>query len=183
MVVAPERVSRFLSFLLRHNPKQYSLQFDRQGFVPLSQLLALVQERFEGVTAAEVQNVITESDKKRFELIDGKVRATYGHSVPVELGLEPVVPPAELYYGTARDLAHNMLRAGLGPRDRQHVYLTESWAEALAVGRRKDPLPAVLVVSSLLAHGDGIRFYRSGKLYLTDQIPARFLSLREEAKT
>ena len=183
MVVAPERVSRFLSFLLRHNPKQYSLQFDRQGFVPLSQLLALVQERFEGVTAAEVQNVITESDKKRFELIDGKVRATYGHSVPVELGLEPVVPPAELYYGTARDLALSMLRAGLEPRDRQHVYLSASWAEALAVGRRKDPLPAVLVVSSLLAHGHGIRFYRAGKLYLTDQIPAQFLSLREEAKT
>ena len=182
-MVAPERISRFLSFLLRHNPKQYSLQFDRQGFVPLSQLLATVQERFEGVTASELQDVIAESDKKRFELVDGKVRATYGHSVPVELGLEPVVPPAELYYGTARDLALNTLRAGLTPRDRQHVYLSASLEEALAVGQRRDPLPAVLIVASLSAHSDGIRFYRSGKLYLTDQIPARFLSLWEEAKT
>ena len=181
-MVPPERVSRFLSFLLRHNPKQYSLQFDRQGFVPLSQLLAMVQERFDGVTVSELQDVIAESDKKRFELVDGKVRATYGHSVPVELGLEPVVPPAELYYGTARDLALNMLRAGLTPRDRQHVYLSALLEEALAVGRRRDPLPAVLIVRSLSAHSVGIRFYCSGKLYLTDQIPAQFLSLWEEAQ-
>jgi putative RNA 2'-phosphotransferase len=179
-VVAAERISRFLSFLLRHNPKEYSLQFDRQGFVPWSQLLATVQERFEGVTETELENVVKGSDKKRFELVDGKVRATYGHSVPVELDLEPVQPPAQLYHGTARDLALNMLREGLKPRDRRHVYLSASVEQALAVGKRRDPLPAVLIVAAGSAYSDGIRFYSSGNLFLTDQVPARFLSLWEQ---
>lgn len=34
--------------------------------------------------------VVIGSDKQRFELKDGKVRATYGHSFPVDLALEPV---------------------------------------------------------------------------------------------
>ena len=59
--------------------------------------------------------MVTESEKKRFELRDDTVRATYGHSFPVDLGLEPVEPPAELYYGTARDLAQSILHKGLEP--------------------------------------------------------------------
>jgi putative RNA 2'-phosphotransferase len=182
-VVAPERISRFLSFLLRHNPKQYALQFDRQGFVPWSQLLATVQKRFEGVTETQLRSVIAEYDKKRFELVDGKVRATYGHSVPVEQDLEPVLPPAQLYHATARDSALNILRQGLKPRDRHHVYLSTSTEEAMAVGKRRDPLPAVLMVASQSADFDGVQFYHSGNLYLTDQVPAQLLSRWRSQKT
>ncbi|HZH82713.1 MAG TPA: RNA 2'-phosphotransferase, partial [Phototrophicaceae bacterium] len=115
--------------------------------------------------------------KKRFELEGDKVRATYGHSFPVDLGQQMVQPPDRLYYGTARDLAQSMLRNGLKPRDRQYVHLSISAEEAESVARRHDPTPTVIVVQARAAHDEGVRFYRSGPLFLTENVPARFLSL------
>jgi putative RNA 2'-phosphotransferase len=186
-MIAPERISRFLSFLLRHNPTDYALQFDRQGFVAWNELFAKVQERFatvtEPVTEQEVLSVIESSDKKRFEFVQGRVRATYGHSFPVDLELERVDPPDRLYHGTARDLARNILRDGLKPRDRHHVYLSESLEEAMTVGRRRDPIPAILVVDARAAHMEGVRFYNSGNLFLVESVPARFLTLWQKPRS
>ena len=85
-MVFPERLSRFLSFLLRHKPDGYPLTIDERGFVSLEQLVETVQDRLPGVTQEELLSVVEESDKKRFEFQNGKVRATYGHSFSVDLG-------------------------------------------------------------------------------------------------
>jgi putative RNA 2'-phosphotransferase len=177
-LVTAERISKFLSYLLRHRPKEYPLSFDREGFVPWNELFAMVEQRFAEASEDEVLTVIRHSDKRRFEFKDGKVRATYGHSFPVDLGLEPVAPPPELYYGSARDLAESIVRSGLKPRDRQFVHLSASFEEALAVGKRRDPTPAVIVVDALGASGAGVTFYSSGPLFLTSHVPAKFLCLR-----
>jgi len=177
-LIPPERISRFLSYLLRHRPKEFPLAFDRQGFVAWSEIVDLVQERFFDATEQEVRAVVTESEKKRFELSEDKVRATYGHSFPVDLGLEPVQPPAELYYGTARDLAQSILRDGLKPRDRQFVHLSASLEEAEAIAKRRDPAPAIVAVDTHAARQAAVAFYRSGPLFLAENVPPRFLSLK-----
>src|SRR5689334_2442147 len=112
----PERISRFLTYLLRHRPQEYPLVFDRRGFADWRDVVELVQERFYDVAEDDIRAVVTDAQKQRFELQDEKVRATYGHSFPVELGDETAAPPAKLYCGTARDLAQSMLRHGLKPR-------------------------------------------------------------------
>jgi putative RNA 2'-phosphotransferase len=89
-----------------------------------------------------------------------------------------VEPPETLYYGTARDLAQSMLRNGLKPRDRQYVHLSISAEEAESVARRHDPMPAVIAVQARAAHEGGTRFYRSGPLFLTENVPPRFLSVK-----
>ena len=178
-MVPPESISRFLSFVLRHRPADYPLRFDRQGFVSWDELFQTVKARFPDITEAELVGVIEKSDKRRFERRDDKARATYGHSFHVDLGLESVEPPPRLYHGTARDLAETVLREGLKPRGRQHVHLSPSVEEAIAVGQRRDPSPTVLVVDSQAAHAAGISFYSSGPLFLCQEVPARFLSLLE----
>jgi putative RNA 2'-phosphotransferase len=178
-LIPPERISRFLSYLLRHRPKEYPLAFDRHGFVAWSKIVDLIQERFFDATEQEIRAVVTESEKKRFELRDDKVRATYGHSFPVDLGLEPVEPPAELYYGTARDLAQSILHKGLKPRDRQFVHLSASLEDAEAVGKRRDPAPAIVVVDTRAAREADVVFYRSGSLFLAENVPPQFLSLKQ----
>ncbi len=177
-MIPPQRLSRFLSFLLRHRPTDYPLAFDRHGFVPLEQVLEVVQERYDDATEQDVLTVIAGGEKKRFELCDDKVRATYGHSFPVDLGLEPAEPPLELYYGAARDLAQSILRDGLKPRDRRYVHLSASLEEAEAVGRRRDPTPAVIVVDTRAARQANIAFYPSGPLFLAENVPPQFLSLK-----
>jgi putative RNA 2'-phosphotransferase len=178
-LIPPQRLSRFLSYLLRHRPKEYPLAFDRYGFVAWREVVELVQERYDEATEDDICAVINAGEKKRFELRDDKVRATYGHSFPVDLGLEPVEPPGELYYGTARDLAHSILRAGLKPRERRYVHLSASLEEAEAVGKRRDPLPAIIVVDTGAARQANIVFYSSGPLFLTDNVPPQFLSLKQ----
>lgn len=176
----PERISRFLSYLLRHRPKEYPIAFDRYGFAPWSEVIDIVSERFQEVTEEQICAVVAGSEKQRFELKDGKVRATYGHSFPVDLGLEPVEPPPQLYYGTARDLAQSILRKGLRPRDRQYVHLSSSATEAIAVGRRRDPTPAIIVVYAMAASAEGVRFFASGPLFLAESVPSKFLSMDQK---
>lgn len=175
-----ERISRFLSYLLRHRPKEYPISFDRHGFAPWTDVVDTVRERFQEVIEEQIHSVIDGSDKKRFELKEGKVRATYGHSFPVDLGLEPVEPPPQLYFGTARDLAQSILRKGLRPRDRQYIHLSPSVSEAIAVGKRRDPAPAIIVVDSLAAYAEGVRFFASGPLFLAENVPPNFLSLDQK---
>ncbi len=174
----PERISRFLTYLLRHRPEEYPLVFDERGFVEWGDIVEIVQERYYDVTEEQIRAVVTDSEKKRFELQEGKVRATYGHSFAIELGDQAVEPPPELYYGTARDLAQSMLRGGLKPRDRQYVHLSVSAEEAESVAKRHDPAPAIIIVDAQSAHREGVRFYQSGPLFLVENVPAKFLSLR-----
>jgi putative RNA 2'-phosphotransferase len=180
VLVPSERLSRFLSFLLRHRPADYPLHFDKQGFVDWDELMRAIQGRFPEIAEKEISDIIENSDKRRFELREGKVRATYGHSFPVDLGLESVDPPSHLYHGTARDLAQSILREGLRPRGRQYVHLSASIEEAIEVGKRRDPSPSIVVVDSKAAHANGVVFYSSGSLFLAKEVPAIFLSLREK---
>lgn len=178
MALAPERLSRFLTFLLRHRPKEYPLTIDREGFAPWQEVVDMVQERFYDATEEQIRTLIDGAEKKRFEIRGDKVRATYGHSFPVDLGTTEEAPPAQLFYGAARDLAQSMLRNGLKPRDRQYVHLSVTADEAESVARRHDPAPAIIIVDAQTAHAEGIRFYASGPLFLVEQVPAKFLSLR-----
>lgn len=178
-MISPERISRFLTFLLRHQPREYPLVFDKRGFVDWRDLVEIVQERFYEVTEEEIRAVVTDSEKQRFELKDDKVRATYGHSFPIDLESEAAEPPERLYYGAARDLARSMTRNGLRPRDRKYIHLSVSVQDAESVARRHDPAPAVIVVSAQAAHAEGVRFYRAGPLFLAEHVPAKFLSLRQ----
>jgi|SRR6185369_2786101 putative RNA 2'-phosphotransferase len=179
-MVPLDRLSRFLSFLLRHRPPDYPLDFDRQGFVPWSALLACVKARFPDATEEDIRGIVSGSDKQRFELRGDRMRATYGHSFAVDLGGESIAPPEKLYFGTARDLAQSVLRDGLKPRGRAYVHLSADLDDAVAVGRRRDPIPAVVVIAARDAHESGIEFFSSGPVYLAAIIPPEFLSLKTD---
>ena len=139
MALAAERLSRFLTFLLRHKPKDYPLAIDSEGFALWQDVVDLVQQRFFDVTEGQMRALIAGAEKKRFEILGDKVRATYGHSFPVDLGGSLAEPPAELYFAAARDLAESMLQRGLEPRDRQYVHLSVTAEEAESVARKNSP--------------------------------------------
>ena len=60
----------------------------------------------------------------------------------------------------------------------RHALKTYPVEEAQGVARRHGASRAVLVVNAKAAHAEGVRFYRSGPLYLVENVPAKFLSLR-----
>ncbi|GGS26764.1 RNA 2'-phosphotransferase [Deinococcus knuensis] len=82
-------LSRRLSYLLRHAPHEAGLTLAPGGWVPLAPLLPHLN-----VTRPQIEAVVVGSDKGRFSLRGDHIRANQGHSVPVDLQLEPATPPA-----------------------------------------------------------------------------------------
>jgi RNA:NAD 2'-phosphotransferase (TPT1/KptA family) len=95
MAVNPTQLSKFLSFVLRHQPDAIGLSLDQQGWASVDDLIAKGNAGGTHFSREDLLRVIETSDKKRFSLSnDGqRIRAAQGHSVTVELGLSPQEPP------------------------------------------------------------------------------------------
>ena len=85
--------SKCLTYLLRHSDLP-----DRNGWVRVDVLLNEMS-----ITLPILQGIVAEDTKGRFEFSEDEssVRALYGHSIDVDLGLEATTPPVILYHGTA----------------------------------------------------------------------------------
>lgn len=169
------RLSKRMSYFLRHHPEEAGLEPDAHGFVPLGALA-----RACAATPERVREVARRDPKGRFEVQAHSIRAVYGHSYEVLPPGEPCVPPDTLYHGTPRRSVPAILREGLRPMDRQMVHLSPTVEQAREVGRRRDAKPAVLVVDAEGASRAGIDFRRAGEVYLAEYIPPEFISIFEE---
>ncbi|MFI6922917.1 RNA 2'-phosphotransferase [Nonomuraea spiralis] len=171
------RVSKYLARHLRHDPGRIGLTLDAAGWVPVDDLLAAASAHGFPITPDELRQVVAANDKRRYALEDGRIRASQGHSVPVELGLPAVEPPAYLYHGTVGRFVAAIRREGLRPMGRHHVHLSPDRETAVRVGARRG-VPVVLVVAAGDLHAIGHRFLRSANnVWLTDHVPPTHLHL------
>src|SRR4051794_6972565 len=97
------KISKFLSYVLRHRPDEIGLTLDANGWTPVSELIAKARDASVDLSEDIIREVVRTSDKQRFALSeDGtRIRANQGHSVEVDLQLEPTQPPDFLFHGTA----------------------------------------------------------------------------------
>ena len=144
------RVSKYLSFVLRHQPEAIGLKLDEQGWVSVEQLIANTTDFV--LTEELVKLVVETNDKQRFalDMASNKIRANQGHSIDVDLALEPMAPPDVLLHGTAERFIEAILLQGLTKQKRHHVHLSESESVASAVGKRYGKLERVYLCSAIL---------------------------------
>lgn len=170
--------SKRLSLVLRHRPDSIGITLDDNGWVEIPALLSALTERGTAITRDDLLRVVANNDKQRFELDASadRIRARQGHSVEVELALDPVAPPAVLYHGTPRRNLDSILSTGLDRRQRHHVHLSADIETAHRVGRRRGD-EVVLVVDAAAMASAGIVFWRTDNgVWLTDSVPARFVT-------
>jgi putative RNA 2'-phosphotransferase len=170
-------LSRFLSFVLRHKPDAICLTLDTQGWVSIDELIDKSTAAGTRLERDDVLRIVETSEKKRFTLSeDGlRIRAAQGHSVAVDLGLEPREPPAVLYHGTATRFLDRILAEGLTPQGRQQVHLSTDQETAQHVGQRHGK-PVVLQIDARRMHQEGFEFFLAENgVWLTQHIPAAFL--------
>ena len=177
------KLSKEISYALRHAPWEYELELDEEGFVPVEQLIHALNESGEykeTITKDDILHIIKISEKKRHELKDGKIRALYGHTVPSHIRKETVVPPDILYHGTSHKAYDIIINSGLKPMSRQFVHLSTDTDTAVRVGKRRDKKPVILMIDAKRAYADGVIFYSSGyeKVILADFVPAEYLSIK-----
>jgi putative RNA 2'-phosphotransferase len=174
-----ERITRSLAFMLRHQPEKFDLVLDKEGFGELDDVVRALGERLgEQVESADVVAAIEGGDRPRYELRGTKIRALYGHSIPVEPG-EPSQPPEFLYVGIdARDLQRAQ-QFGLRGGRRRFLHLALSAEDAREAGRRAAREYAILQVFAMDAWEEGVNFYDRKTLYLCEQIPTQYLDVLE----
>ena len=174
-----DHLGRVLTGILRHFPERYGLAMDPQGWVELPAIVREVSRKHPAYHWLRVIHLvaIAETDAKgRYEVRDDRIRATYGHTVEVELDLPTENIPAFLYYPVTADEAAIVLEVGLKPSDRKKVHLSRTADDARAAGAVRTPEPVILEVDTGRARGAGVRIMKAGKtVFLTDQVPAEFL--------
>ncbi|MBR7835944.1 RNA 2'-phosphotransferase [Actinospica durhamensis] len=169
--------SKFLALVLRHDPGKVGVELDGAGWVAVDVLLAAAGAHGRRISRAQLDRVVAQNDKKRFEFDEAgaRIRASQGHSVPVELGYAPSEPPEVLYHGTATRYLESIFRDGLVPGKRHHVHLSADTATAVKVGTRHGK-PAVLTVAAARMRADGHEFYCSTNgVWLTEKVPTGYL--------
>jgi putative RNA 2'-phosphotransferase len=172
------RVSKRLSFVLRHRPDSVGLTLDEAGWVDVDALLDALAGHGLRLTRAELEHVVATNDERRFafDTTGSRIRASQGHSLAVDLGYAPAVPPDELFHGTVERNLAAILAEGLRPGDRHAVHLSPDVDTAEKVGARRGR-PVVLRVSAAAMAADGFSFSRSANgVWLVAAVPPRYLA-------
>jgi putative RNA 2'-phosphotransferase len=175
------RLSKRLSFVLRHRPDSIGLTLDEAGWVDVDRLLAALAAHGLPLSRDDLDAVVARNDKQRFAF-DGsgtRIRASQGHSVAVDLGYPAADPPAELFHGTVDRFLPAILAEGLRPGRRHAVHLSPDVATARTVGGRRGR-PVVLRVDAARLAADGARFARSANgVWLVDAVPPDYLTVTD----
>lgn len=173
------RVSRRLSFVLRHNPGSIGIDLEAGGWVDVDVLLKALSAHGLVVTRRQLDDLVAADDKQRFALDRGgtRIRANQGHSVAVDLGLAVAVPPPTLFHGTVPAALESITARGLLRGQRHHVHLSPDAASARRVGARRGS-PVVLTIDAAAMSDAGTPFFRSANgVWLTEHVPACYLAL------
>ena len=168
-------VSRYMSYLLRHNSE--NINMDEYGFVDVDELLEKLHGRFH-IDRRFMVEVVEKSQRKRFEIIDNKIRALYGHTLSVKSQLEEDTVAELLYHGTTSDAAFKILKEGLKPMKRRWVHLSPTMETAVEVGLRRTKRPIVLEIDAKSARENNLMFYKAtDKVYVSGPIPTRYIRI------
>jgi len=175
------RISRFLSYVLRHHPEAEGLSMDEHGWVMVDALLSTRGARKRCMTQDLLAHVVAENDKQRFEFDDSgdRIRARQGHSRAVEIGWNTAVPPEYLYHGTSIHAIPSIREQGLQKRNRHHVHLSVAPETAKNVGARHGQA-VVLTIRTKEMYEAGHQFFISANgIWLVDAVPPEFIEFPE----
>lgn len=167
------KVSKFLSLILRHKPEEAGITLDHHGWANVEKLTKGISEKYAEFTTDILEEIVRTDEKQRYSFNEDhtKIRANQGHSIPVDLGLQPINPPEYLYHGTGEKYRQSIDNIGLIPKSRLHVHLSDDFATAVNVGARHGD-PVVYRVHAKQMVDFGFIFYRSENgVWLTDRVP------------
>lgn len=168
--------SRFLSFILRHNPEAIGIHLDYHGWANVDELIAGVSKTRE-LNMKILEEIVRTDKKQRYSFNDDKtkIRANQGHSVKVDVELTETTPPEILWHGTGEKFVPSIDEIGLIPKSRLYVHLSAGRDTAVAVGTRHGR-PVVYQVKASDMAKDGYTFYLSKNgVWLTKEVPVRYL--------
>lgn len=171
------KLSRFISFILRHKPESVGITLDEHGWASVSELLLGINASGNEIDMKTLEEIVAEDEKQRYSFNDNKtkIRANQGHSVNVDVELKKAEPPEILFHGTGEKYVPSIKIEGLKPKSRLYVHLSSDRETAVKVGSRHGK-PVVFEVNSGEMSRRGYEFFLSENgVWLTKIVPAEYL--------
>lgn len=179
-----DRLSVFLSLVLRHQPEAAGITLDEHGWADVENLIQGISATGRPMDMALLEEIVRTDEKGRYSFNEDRtlIRANQGHSIPVDVELTETEPPQVLYHGTADRFEPAILEQGIKPMSRLYVHLSGDVETALKVGRRHGK-PVVFEVDSGRMSRDGEPFYISQNgVWLTRRVKPEYLKRMDKDK-
>lgn len=180
-----DRVGRMMAGILRHFPERFNLTMDGRGWVDLDDFITEVKaarrDYNRWLRRDHIEALVETDEKGRYQIDGGMLRATYAHSVEVNLDDLPEAETEELYFPVAEEEMDLVLEAGLRPTDRNMIHLSSSAEKAYSAGRVHNPDPIILTIDVAAAQRGGSAILRAGKtVYVTDAVEPENLAVFDD---
>jgi len=179
-------LSRIMAGALRHFPEKLGVIMDGHGWVEIQDLIEAIgtsRSGFSWLRKKHIEGLVDTDPRERYQIDGGMLRATYGHTIDVDLSDLPEAKINEFYYPVSEEEADMVLEGGLHPVDRKKVHLSGSIEKAREAGKVRIEDPIILIIDGKKAKKDGFKIYHAGTdVYITDSVDAKYISNLEEDK-
>ena len=181
-----ERLGRSMAAILRHGNGDPDM--DEQGFVDIRDLVSMIrakdERRWKWLRPRHIEAMVMTDPKGRYQVAGADVRATYGHTISLELGLSTEGVPGELYYPVTDEELDEVLESGLVPGDRAMVHLSLTYDDAVVAGSVHSEVPIILAVDTAACSEAGCPIGRASRtVFLCEAVPADCISVAEEPES
>lgn len=181
MASKKDKLSKFISLVLRHKPELANIALNSRGYANVDSLIKGINKTGRYIDLDILKDIVASDKKGRYKFNEDmtKIRANQGHSLDyIDLELESVKPLDVLYHGTATKNLDSILKTGLKKMNRNHVHLSDDLKTASQVGQRHGEL-VILEVNAKKMYEDGYEFYLSdNKVWLTDAVPVKYIKIK-----
>ncbi len=176
-----EKIGRTLAAILRHG--KFGLEMDSRGNVDLRDVMAKIRERnprMNWLRSRHIEALVDTDPKGRYVISGGKIRATYGHTIPLDIRLDCENIPDELFYPATPEEAELILESGIFPSDRAMVHLSLTYRDALRAGSVRTEDPVILVIDTGVCMELGSDIGRAAKtVFLCRSVPADAIDIAD----
>lgn len=165
------KISRKMSYLLRHNPGSVDLEMSERGEVSLDSLAKAV-----GTSVSTVREIVESDGKGRYVIQGRRIWATQGHSISVTVQHERLSEVGIVFHGTKWVFLESIMQNGLVRGERVHVHLSADIDTAITVAGRRKGDSVILKIDGKQMLEDGHEILRSSNgVILTDSVPWEYV--------
>ncbi|HBF2503519.1 TPA: RNA 2'-phosphotransferase [Clostridioides difficile] len=176
-----DKLSVFISLILRHKPEIIGIKLDDYGYADVNELIEKINNTGRNINIEILEQIVKEDNKQRYSFNDdrSKIRANQGHSINVNVELRELEPPKYLYHGTATRFLDNIKNEGIIKQSRLYVHLSRDIDIAVKVGKRHGT-PVILKINTGKMYENGYKFYLSeNNVWLCEYIPFKYVEIFE----
>jgi putative RNA 2'-phosphotransferase len=148
-----ESLGRIIAGMLRHFPENYGVKLTSNGYAKIYSMIPTIKTqrgRYGWLTPLHIEALGKTDERGRYQVNETQeIRATYGHTIPVDLSDLPDSPvPDILYYQTSEEEFSILNETGINPSDKTYIHLSSNYRKAYVSGKFHLDEPMIIGVDA-----------------------------------